>query len=98
MPGSLGNKATFSLNIELFTTSIVSSSMLMKILTKAFVLAIVLTVFWTFKEAYASDFSNAYIVTYEVASNSETTVTQNLTITNLSQKIYATDYTISISH
>ena len=44
----------------------------------------------------AADFTTYYKITYEVLEKGETQVTQETTIKNLTQKIFASEYNISI--
>lgn len=45
-----------------------------------------------------SDFSSSYNVTYEILDTGETQVTNNITITNTSNRVYATNYNLTINN
>ncbi|TSC53804.1 MAG: Transglutaminase-like protein [Microgenomates group bacterium LiPW_16] len=50
---------------------------------------------WSSSAYAASEFSNAYDVTYDVRENGDTIVTQNVHLTNLTTNYYASEYSLT---
>lgn len=65
---------------------------------KTIIILIFLFILFPWSKAKASDFTTSYKITYDVNDKGEAEVSSDISIKNISSRIYATEYTLTVSH